>query len=131
MKKTLNLLLATESHEIRSMIEKCLTELEETNGFNPTKITTANDGTIATLKVSNQDFDLFVIDQDIKRRNAISLVEDIFKKDEFGSKKVLIVCTTLDQNKLIDFKNKGIVHLVVKPYDLKKIVSHLTVIARG
>jgi len=95
---------------------------ESTKKFN--KIITANDGSVATLKLQNQIFGLIILDMTLPKKNGFEVILREFTEHNKNKKQnILVISGTLDPNVVTKLIQSGVKHFLVKPVDEKTFLD--------
>jgi response regulator of citrate/malate metabolism len=86
------------------------------NVFN--KIIVANDGSMATQKMQNQQFGIIVLDITMPKKNGVDVILREFSSNPKNKKEsVLVVSGTLDQTIIARLVKGGFTNFLVKPVE--------------
>lgn len=81
----------------------------------------ASDGLEASLKLNNQKFDLILLDINVPKKNAISILSTIKTRSDWDANKIIILSGEIDKEKLDILISFGIKNYLVKPLSLEKL----------
>lgn len=116
--KKFSILIVDDEEQIAKIIKAYLSLYR---GFD--KIIIAEDGVQAMQKISNQDFDLIVTDLVMPKRNGFALIETIRKIPKYYNMKIMIVSGCMNKEAAVLAVQKGVRHVVVKPFTATQILS--------
>lgn len=85
----------------------------------------ASDVQMALLKISNQDFDLIILDLKMPGRSGIELVSHLRKSLKYGKIPVILMSGALTQNDAIKAIEFGIRDILVKPFSMKQLIEKI------
>jgi response regulator of citrate/malate metabolism len=90
---------------------------ESTGRFN--KIITASDGSLASMKLQNQEFGLIILDMTMPKKNGFEVIMKDFAGKYKKNKKdnILVISGTLEPKIVTELAANGIKNFMVKPVD--------------
>lgn len=97
--------------------------LETTFSFK--SVVTAENTVLASQKMSNQDFDLLIIDHVMPGKFGIEFVEMLKLSVKRKSIKVLVISGFLNQDDVIKYVQLGVKNILVKPFRREQLVRQV------
>ncbi len=99
------------------------TFLERTGRFE--NIVTAENVSIALLKIRNEEFDLIIVDYQMPNKKGTSLIEIVNNSLLSKRPKFLLISGFLDQNAVGLALQLGVKHILVKPFNRSKLLDKI------
>lgn len=87
----------------------------------------ASDAQTALMKISNQDFDLIIIDLKMPGKSGIELISHLRKSLKYSRIPVILMSGALTQNDAIKAIENGIRDILVKPFTMKQLNEKIKV----
>lgn len=87
----------------------------------------ASDVQMALMKISNQDFDIIVLDLKMPGRTGIELVSHLRKSLKYSKIPVILMSGALTQNDAIKAIEFGVRDILVKPFSMKQLIDKINV----
>lgn len=92
----------------------------------------ASDTQQAVLKMSNQDFDIFVIDNVMPGRSGIDFALSLRKSIKYARTPIILMSGSLQQADVLKAMEGGVKDILVKPFSLKQLGDKITLcLGRG
>lgn len=91
---------------------------------------TAADAQQAFLKITNQDFDIFLIDNVMPGKTGIEFALHLKRSIKYSRTPILLMSGALVQDDVIRAMEGGIKDIIVKPFTLKGLMEKLNPIAK-
>ena len=111
-----NILVVDDSESIRELLAMTL----DSAGF---KITKAEQGADALLKLEKQRFNLIVTDLHMPEMDGITLIKEVRKTDSHKFVPILLVTTENHNDKKIEAREAGATGWIVKPFQSEKLIQ--------
>lgn len=125
IKKDLRILVADDLPSARKIIKKMLNEIGLENIF------FCNNGYQAIASIESQTPDLVFLDLELPDMSGIQLLEKIRSKDNKNKLPVILICSELDKDTVLNAARSGANSLLPKPFDKEilytKILQSLSV----
>jgi len=89
-------------------------------------VVTANDVIVAKQKLSNQKFDLIIIDNILPKRGGLDLVDYInnySRNANYQKTRIILISGVLKAEDVISATRYGIKHILVKPFTNQKLIA--------
>lgn len=99
------------------------TFLERTNRFE--NIVTAENVSIALLKIRNEEFDLIIVDYQMPNKKGTDLIEMVNNSLLSKRPKFLLISGFLDQNAVGHALQLGVKNILVKPFNRSKLLDKI------
>lgn len=119
-KKIHKALVVDDTQEVLDFITTTLNELELFK-----LIITANDGLEAFRKISNQEFDLVVLDINMPKMDGVQFLTNYKKKDPKIFNKVIIISGEIDHDFIEKLNKMGLMHVLKKPFEFEDLYQHV------
>ncbi len=92
----------------------------------------ASDAQQAVLKMSNQDFDIFIIDNVMPGKSGIDFALSLRKSIKHSRTPIVLMSGSLQQEDVLKAIEGGIKDILVKPFSLKQLGDKITMcLGRG
>lgn len=84
----------------------------------------------AFLKIGNQDFDIFIIDNVMPVKNGIDFAIHLRKSIKYAKTPIILMSGALQQDDVIKAMDAGLRDIIVKPFTLKNLIDKINPIAK-
>ncbi len=85
----------------------------------------ASDAQTALMKLSNQEFDIIILDLKMPGRTGVELVTHLKKSLKFAKIPIILMSGALTQNDAIKAIESGVRDILVKPFNMKQLISKI------
>lgn len=123
--KKITILVVDDDSKIREMIQAFFAL--RSDEFN---IVVAADVQQAFLKLSNQDFDMFLIDNVMPVKNGIDFAIHLRKSIKYSKAPIILMSGALQQDDVVKAMQFGLREIIVKPFTLKNLIDRINPIAK-
>ncbi|MFW5871732.1 MAG: response regulator [bacterium] len=89
------------------------------------RVVTANSTLQALQKMSNQSFDIIIVDQVMPGKSGLELAEHVKKIPKYHNVKILLISGCLQKEDVIKALNLGIKHVLVKPFTHQQLFEKM------
>ena len=120
-KKRFNILVVDDDQQIIDLIHMFL----NMNYAESVNIVTAIDAQMAVLKMSNQEFDLVILDFKMPGRTGVDLATHIKKSLKYSKIPVILMSGALQLNDAIAAIECGIKDILIKPFSMKNLMEKI------
>ena len=121
LERKFNALIVDDEQKICDMIQVFL---NFTGIFD--NIVSANDAIVAKQKLSNQKFDLFIIDNILPNKLGVDLIHHISNFSHYANSnkhKFILISGALKPEDVLSAAHYGIKEILVKPFSRKKLIK--------
>jgi DNA-binding response OmpR family regulator len=125
LNKKITILVVDDDQKIREMIQAFFAL--RSDEFN---IVVAADVQQAFLKLSNQDFDMFLIDNVMPVKNGIDFAIHLKKSIKYSKTPIILMSGALQQDDVVKAMQFGLREIIVKPFTLKNLIDRINPIAK-
>jgi DNA-binding response OmpR family regulator len=87
----------------------------------------ASDPQQAVLKMSNQVFDIFLIDNIVAGRSGLDFALSLKKSIKYSKTPIILMSSALDQNDVMKAISGGIKDILIKPFSLRQFSDKIGV----
>lgn len=114
--KKLTILVIDDDHKVREMIQAYFSIRAE-----EVTCVMAADTQQAVMKLSNQDFDIILIDNVMPGKLGIDFAVTLRKSIKYGKLPIILMSGALQQDDVLKAIDGGIKEILVKPFSLKQL----------
>jgi CheY-like chemotaxis protein len=122
-KQTIKILVIDDEQEIFDNIKYILERYAEEKGVIELKMVYAAEGTLGLVKMTNEMFDLAIIDNQMPKLDGIKLVEIIKKSKNINKVPIIFISGIFQKNHVEDVADLGVRLLLTKPFDEAKLLK--------
>ena len=117
----INILVVDDDPKVRELIQAFFMMRSE-----EISCVMASDTQQAVLKMSNQDFDIFLIDKVMPGRLGIEYALSLRKTIKYSRTPIILMSGALEQSDVLKAMEGGIKDILVKPFSLKQLNEKIT-----
>lgn len=117
-----NILIVDDDQQIIDLIIMFLTM----NYSDSVNLVHASDSQMALLKLSNQDFDLIILDYRMPGKSGIDLATHLKKSIKYGKIPIILMSGAILQQDAISAIEIGIKNILIKPFSMKQLMAKIT-----
>lgn len=88
---------------------------------------TASEVQMALMKISNQEFDIVILDLKMPGRTGIELVSHLRKSLKYSKIPIILMSGALTQNDAIKAIEFGVRDILVKPFSMKQLLDKIKI----
>lgn len=125
MNRKITILVVDDDSKIREMLQAFFAL--RSDDFN---CIVAADVQQAFLKLSNQDFDIFLIDNVMPGKTGIEFALHLRKSIKYSKAPIILMSGALVQEDVIKAMEGGLREIIVKPFTLKNLIDKINPIAK-
>jgi len=92
------------------------------------KVVIAENALQANQKLSNQKFDVMIIDQLMPGKTGLELIEQLNRVPKYSKMKYLLISGCLQKEDVISALQLGVKHVLVKPFSHSQLFEKLEVL---
>ncbi len=110
------ILVVDDSRSLRQMVAYTLQQ----SGY---EVIEAEDGVQALEVAQNGAFDLVLTDQNMPRKDGLTLIADLRRQQEFSTTPLLVLTTECGTEMKIQARAAGATGWIVKPFDPQRLID--------
>ncbi len=114
--KKITILVVDDDPKVRELIQSFFSLKE-----NEFSCVVADDAQQAVLKLSNQDFDIILVDNAMPGRKGIDFAVHLRKSIKYSRIPVILMSGALQQDDVLKAVEAGLKDILVKPFSLKRL----------
>lgn len=114
--KKLTILVVDDDHKVRELIQAYFSMRSE-----EVSCVMAADTQQAIMKLSNQEFDIVLIDNVMPGKLGIDFAVTLKKSIKYGKLPIILMSGALQQDDVLKAMDAGIRDILVKPFSLKQL----------
>lgn len=119
--KNFKILIIDDDPQIIELLQSFIAMYEE-----DIQCVTAGEAQTATLKLSNQVFDLIIIDFKMPGRSGLDLIGHLKKSNKYAKIPIILMSGALMQHDALSAIESGVRDILVKPFTMKQLFEKIS-----